>query len=721
MCSLSDQISQNSSQIPVSVRTVLRVRPFLKRERDDAEVLKPIDTSTVVMGPQPAVQMLSPSSALVKQTIDPENNHDEDFSFDLVLRSTSTQEDMYFAFGSNMAQQAMEPLKASKDHDNIQTSLIISMGLSNSGKTFSCWGDHCLGTQKLPQDGMLPRILDSLFAQSAHFVEKKQGLSFGVEISVVQVGNRDGVINDLLKSSSRRSIRSTISSFSRNRNVDSPFQSHNSVMIEQDPISLECRLKNQQRKLCLSWEDARLALKKAVKIRHNNARPGHVLVQTRPVMVNRSLKVVEKGGMIAILEMESLINGKKIKAGRIKDTIPNRTDAYGSVMQCLRVALDNQNDPNNAKNVPFVQHKVTMLLQSIFLPENTDSIDVTVLVTAYPGDRDYIEKKELLRDMQLLRQKVRTNYVITEMASSKSMKSDFEANCAYDCTSRNQTSRLRKHSNDFSDGGGRKTEKEKALNERKSPEKLSSNVGATKSKKTPDLDVMFKRCDRSGEDIVPLPPPPVAPGYRPRSALFQQNRSEPRLLSPRRMSVCKASAPVEETISFSEANLALVDFPGVVVPKSLMPTKNLKEEQEAGDDEGYISFVEDHGDGYQVREMAPIAFSTCDSVQISGRAFKSRDTLLGKRVEFLSKENEYLRAENESIKRELVYLKQELENRFSMESRWKASNSLRKAHAEENHTFGRYKQPSYLIPFGSGSTRSHTKEPSVSDISNRYP
>jgi hypothetical protein len=724
MCSLSDQISQNSSPLPVSVRTVLRVRPFLKRERDDLEALKPIDTTTIFMGPEPAVQMLSPSSALVKQTIDPENNHDEEFFFDLVLRSTSTQEDMYFSFGSNIAQQAMEPLKTSKDHDAIRTSLIISMGLSNSGKTFSCWGDHCLSTQKLPQDGMLPRILDSLFAQSAHFVEKKQGLSFGVEISVVQVGNRDGVINDLLKSSSRRSIRSTISSFSRQRNVGIPFSSQNSVMIEQDPTSLECRLKNQQRKLCLSWEDARMALKKAVKIRHDNARPGHVLVQARPVMVNRSNKVVEKGGMIAILEMESLDNGKKIKAGRIKDTIPNRTDAYGSVMQCLRVALDNQNDPRNAKNVPFVQHKVTMLLQSMFSPENTDSTDVTVLVTAYPGDRDYIEKKELLRDMQLLRQKSRTNNVITGMSSSRSTKCDCEANGAYGCTNRKHMSRrLQKHSNDFSDGGEGKAEVEKATNERNSPGKLPSSVLATKSKNPPDLDVMLKRLDMSVEDIVPLPPPPVAPGYRPSSALHQQSRSEPRLLSPRRLPVRKASAPVEETISFAETSLALADFPGVTVPKRLMPKKEFKEEQEAGDDESYINFMEDDdGDGHHVdqQEKAPIVFSTSDSVHISGRASKSQDTVLKKRVEFLSKENEHLRAENESIKRELVYLKRALENRSAVESRWKASNSITKAHAEETRTFGRSNNPSYASPFGSGSTRSQTKGPSVSDITNRY-
>ncbi|GAX29056.1 hypothetical protein FisN_7Hh352 [Fistulifera solaris] len=675
------------------------------------------------MGPQPAVQMLSPSSALVKQTIDPENNHDEDFSFDLVLRSTSTQEDMYFAFGSNIAQQAMEPLKASKDHDNIRTSLIISMGLSNSGKTFSCWGDHCLSTQKLPQDGMLPRILDSLFAQSAHFVEKKQGLSFGVEISVVQVGNRDGVIKDLLKSSSRRSIRSTISSFSRQRNVDSPFPSHNSVMIEQDPTSLECRLKNQQRKLCLSWEEARLALKKAAKIRHDNGRPGHVLVQARPVMVNRSHKIVEKGGMIAILEMESLDNGKKIRAGRIKDTIPNRTDAYGSVMQCLRVALDNQNDPINAKNVPFVQHKVTTLLQSMFSPENTDSTDVTVLVTAYPGDRDYIEKKELLRDMQLLREKSRTTHVISGMSTSRSTKSELEANGAYECTSRKHTSRLRKQSHDFSDGGERKVKEEKAANERNSSGNLPSRVLATKSKNPLDVNVTMKRFDMSVEDVVPLPPPPVAPGYRPSSALLHQRLSEPRILSPRRMPVRKASAPVEETISFAETRLTLADFPGVVVPQSLVPKKELKEEKEVEDDESYINLMEDHDEGYHVgqQEKAPVAFSTSDSVHLSDRAFKFRNTLLEKRVEFLSEENGYLRAENESIKRELMYLKQELENRSNVELRWKASNSITKAHAEETCTFGRHNQPSYSSSSGSGSTRSHTKGPSVSDITNRYP
>lgn len=736
MGSSSDQSPQKSSPLPVSVQTVLRLRPLLKRERDDPDVLKPLDTTTVVMGPQPAVQMLSPSSALVKQTIDPENNHDEEFYFDLVLRSNSTQESMYFSFGSNVAQQAMEPLKASRENRYRRTSLIITMGLSNSGKTFSCWGDHCLSTQKLPQDGMLPRILDSLFAQSAHFVEKKHGLSFGVQISVVQVGNRDGVLNDLLKSSSRRSIRSTISSLSnRQLGGNSPFPSHNSVMIEQDPSSLECRLKNQQRKLCLSWEDARLTLKKAVKIRHDNAKPGHVLVQVRPVMVNRSHKVVENGGQIAILEMESLDNGKKIKAGRIKDSIPNRTDAYGSVMQCLRVALDNQNDPSHAKNVPFVQHKVTMLLQPMFSRDNTDSTDVTVLVTAYPGDRDYIEKKELLRDLQPLRQKCRTNAAFTGTSSGRSTISEQEENKALIFISRKYTS-LRKHSHDFSSGGERKAKEEMTYHNQKSPGKLASSVVSGKSKISCDRDALLKHLDSSVEDIVPLPPPPVAPGYRPESSLLANSKSEKtRIVSPHLVAVRKASAPVEETMPSPGTSRALADFPGVVVPQNMISRKETKEEstqmsrrqwcstaEEArGDDENYINFTSEEAEVYHADkiEQSQVARSTFHLEQDSGRSFEFHNASLQNRLAFLCKENESLRAENERINREFTYLKQSLENSVALDLRWKPANKNTTTSADGTGIHDRSYVSNEASHYAPG-TRDFAKEPLASDITNRY-
>lgn len=734
--------NQHYSSIPVTVQTVLRIRPFLKRERDDPVVLKPLDTSTVVMGPQPAVQMLSPSSALVKQTIDPENNYDQEFYFDHVLPSSTTQEDMYFSFGSCIAQQAMEPLKASRENDAINTSLIITMGLSNSGKTFSCWGDHCLSTQKLPQDGMLPRISDSLFSQSTHFVEKKQGLYFGVQISIVQVGHRDGILNDLLKSSSRRSIRSTISSLStRQRNGSNPFPSHNSVMIEQDPLSLECRLKNQQQKLCLSWEEARLTLRKAVKIRHDNAKPGHVLVQFRPVLVNRSHKVVEEGGQIAVLEMESLDNGKKIKAGRIKDSIPNRADAYASIMQCLRVAIDNQNNPNHAKNVPFVQHKVTMLLQSLFSQDNTDSTNVTVLVTAYPGDRDYTEKKDLLSDLQPLRQKFQTNAAFTGM-SRRNTSFQQEVNESRMHINRKGRSR-RTHSHDYSSGGEKRANEEKNPKERKSPGKLASGAGTSIGNSTCmqgslNRNLLTKYVDASVEEIVPVPPPPVAPGYKPDSSSLQQSKLRGRSISPLRVAMSRASAPVEENILSPEPGYMLADFPGVSVPQSMIARKETKRgaafnlsqqqkpvgagviEEARSDDDSYINFMSDEAD--PSHSERPVK-SEVEQVQSNGkvRAFDSRKVSLEDRVIFLSKQNEHLRAENERLRREFACLKQSLENTPAFDSPWKTPQT--KVSLDElgrMFSNNRIQDTEAIHYTASGTTREFTKHPLSSDFANRY-
>lgn len=52
------------------------------------------------------------------------------------------------------------------------------------------------------------------------------------------------------------------------------------------------------------------------------------------------------------------------------------------------------------KSVPFRQHKVTMLLQSLFT--ECTSTKVTLLLAAYPGHADYTEKRILLQDLELL-------------------------------------------------------------------------------------------------------------------------------------------------------------------------------------------------------------------------------------------------------------------------------------------------------------------------------
>src|SRR3569623_264069 len=156
----------------VEIQTVLRIRPLLKKEREDPILLDPLpsDATTVVLHPPPPKQgdLLSPSSELVRQTIDPSAiTHDTDFRLDHVWPMEAPQEKVYFGTGLPMALAAMEPLKVDPNTTTqVQRAnhLIVAMGVAGSGKTYSCWGGAPIhNKRKKETDGLVPRILDSLY------------------------------------------------------------------------------------------------------------------------------------------------------------------------------------------------------------------------------------------------------------------------------------------------------------------------------------------------------------------------------------------------------------------------------------------------------------------------------------------------------------------------------------------------------------------------------
>ena len=73
---------QNNSQ--VEFQAVLRLRPLLKKERDEHVILEPTNATTVVLHPLHSKELLSPSSALVLQN-NVRTQHDLEFSFDTVF------------------------------------------------------------------------------------------------------------------------------------------------------------------------------------------------------------------------------------------------------------------------------------------------------------------------------------------------------------------------------------------------------------------------------------------------------------------------------------------------------------------------------------------------------------------------------------------------------------------------------------------------------------
>ena len=188
-----ESMDSTDKQRFVGFQAVLRLRPHQKKERDDPVLIEPIQTTpnAVVLHP-PQSNLISPSSTLVRQTLSPEavkSTVDADYRFDSVFWPETDQDRLYFAHGHPMALSAMEPLKDTelkpKNH------LIVTMGASGSGKTYTSWGGSCVTARKQDSDGLLPCLLDSLFRQSKHHVfpvnSNKKKIVFAVNLTLLQV------------------------------------------------------------------------------------------------------------------------------------------------------------------------------------------------------------------------------------------------------------------------------------------------------------------------------------------------------------------------------------------------------------------------------------------------------------------------------------------------------------------------------------------------------
>ena len=555
----------------VQFQTVLRIRPLLKKERDDPILLEPAPPVTVVgvssnnndvavvLHPPPPKDDDSPSSTLVRQTISPDSvmpDHDVDFSVDHVWAADADQDKIYFGLGLPMALSAIEPLKYDpKKFDVRRTNhLVVSMGPTGSGKTYTCWGGSAIHSKRKNEtDGLLPRIVDSLYSQSKHHLTIKKGVSFAVKLNITQVNqsklNPDECeLHHLLQlppprtfSSITTSTTSTLSlltnstkSFSNNtdesqqqraRLESASSYADEPVLIERDYSQLECQNMCGTPRVCHDVEDARdalqVALKNSSRISNQKRYSSHILVTLQPVLLDRSQCIVREGGTLAVLDMagcEQLVNlnGAK-RSQRIKDVAPNREDAHAAVLHCLRTiklnddaireqqALSQENDRKPSqpclKKVPFRQHKLTMLIQPLFVAKGVDDTQVTILANAYPGHRDYAEKASLLTEIRNFRRGSPTQVMAaTGIKSSASRKKD-------------RSSKKKKKSHcAASDADDEFTEDEHAKPHTQVFKNVPMVNGAGSGVK---ISATMVYTDTTSEDEHPIEPmpPPVAPSY----------------------------------------------------------------------------------------------------------------------------------------------------------------------------------------------------------------
>jgi hypothetical protein len=201
----------------VEVESVLRLRPLMKKEREDSIVLEPQKNilrnapATVVLNPlhTSLVSPVSGSSLRFRSESDAtSSNTPTDYHFNHVLPENASQDKIYYTLGLPIATASMSSLKMAASSGSNRTPknhLLICIGVTNSGKTYTCFGGSSIPKRRASQDGLIPRLVDSLFSQSKHHASGGSK-GFAVQISVTQVSHSKGSdphacqIQDLLAS-----------------------------------------------------------------------------------------------------------------------------------------------------------------------------------------------------------------------------------------------------------------------------------------------------------------------------------------------------------------------------------------------------------------------------------------------------------------------------------------------------------------------------------------
>lgn len=442
----------------VEFHSILRIRPLLKKEKEDHVVLeqaktKPDAGPVAVLHPMVHLSSPEPSTKRLSGNLSSpkfiQQGRQEEFHFDKILDANSSQDNVYYSIGLTMATNAMEPLKKNSHVSHVYNHVALIMGVSNAGKTHTTFGSlKALGRPgRHEEDGLVPRIIESLFSQSKHHVSHKA--SFAVRMTMFHVENdkvHDLLMEDVVATPPSTKKKSAVMAMVASFEGGSDRKAQ--VKIEQDPTTHDY-VPNATVKTCWSAAEARELLQSGLTrglssrfagFGKANSR-GHTLITMQPVLIRGSKRdstaVDRCGGTIAFLDMAGMERAKKSSrpsGGAIRDCVASNS-SWSAVFHCLRgikhnrdvlsgkVPVNTSNEDEDTldgsevsdkanrtlKAVPYRQSKVTMLLQPLFSHTAEWNLDiekattvVTTIITAYPGHRDYAEKRSLLNDMELL-------------------------------------------------------------------------------------------------------------------------------------------------------------------------------------------------------------------------------------------------------------------------------------------------------------------------------
>jgi hypothetical protein len=309
-----------------------------------------------------------------------------------------------------------------------------------------------------------------------------------------------------------------------------------------------------------------------------------------------------------------IIAAVRLEEERSKDAIPSSRDAHAAIFHCLRTLQHNQHSSSSAdtgtgalrpttladsdldssmaydssastdtmnnmpsfgrqvsfKKVPYRQHQLTMLLQSLFSPKLTDQTVVTLLLAASPSHRDHSEKKILLADLEIFRNAAPALAVVStgvRMLSSSASSLPRRKGSSVK-RERKQVVQQVAASDADDEGSLDQARPSRACGTSSIKNSNSTTSVFTKSQSTTvppricSVLSMTYSDDEDGADgeLIPLPPP-VAPTYL-ESPQECHSLHYSKLLSP------AASLPLELLPPVKQRQVEVIDFPGVVIPKS---------------------------------------------------------------------------------------------------------------------------------------------------------
>ena len=391
-------------------RSILCIRPPSSHEQDKMVALEALHCGKVAVMHPPAIKDCASITGNTLQSV-----KDAVFHFDKVFPPTAAFEKIYAEIGQPLALQSMKPIKSlhvEPEESSPKSHLLVCIGLEESRSSFAYTGSLLL--RKPKSDGLLPRIFDSLFAQSKHHIKPlfNNKATFAVSMTVLHVKQskkspHDCQIFDLLVASDTMASSKVRMGFRINQGINFLRKSttrklmgrQEQVIIQQNPDTMDSHVANVVQSICATAEGTQEKFDIAMRQLWQNSDQNyhsHLFINLQPILMSaHSGRMVQRGSSITVIDMARFACEPPTQ--RLHG--PVRVDAHTAVINCLKVAQANKNAKIGANcMVPYSQHVLTMLLQPLF---TSDSLSVTVMLSIDQTSLYYQHKMMLLAELQL--------------------------------------------------------------------------------------------------------------------------------------------------------------------------------------------------------------------------------------------------------------------------------------------------------------------------------